>query len=167
MKTLIILALMIGLVPPKYQKEGEELARVRYQVIAAAISIESSEDRTLALFMITVARHESSFRLDIHSGSKRGAAGEAGLFQVMVENDPPHRVIGHTYTATEIMGTDLKSTRRAAEVAAAFLAPRIDKCNAEPLCVFASYGGVSRSSGGVVGKRLAARVATYERLRSK
>jgi len=168
MKTLIILALMIGLVPPKYQKEGEELARVRYQVIAAAISAEAKGDIRLARFLITVAKHESSFRLDIHSGKKRGAAGEAGLFQVMVGKDG--KILRHKYTAKQVIGVSPEATARAVEVAAVYLRPIIVGCYGAPLCVFKRYGGIPRDrlTQGELRRRLLARVATYQQLvRSK
>ncbi len=77
MTSVIILALITFLVPPQHQKKREttDEAKARYSVIAKAISAEAGADKTLALFLLSAARHESAFRRDIHTGKRRGDGG--------------------------------------------------------------------------------------------
>ena len=177
MTAKIILALMVLLVPPKAQqaRETEADATARYSVIAEAIAAEAGDDARLARFLVTVARHESSFRRDIHSGKKRGDGGRSwGLFQIMVSEHAtqllPRKARGtdgKLLRARDIAGTTPVATRNAAKAAAHYLRPIIEKCAGAPLCVFSAYGGVSKTR--IAGDeklrdRLAARVATYRRL---
>jgi hypothetical protein len=168
----LILSLMVLLVPPGHQKhnaEPAEAAKARYEVIATAIAAEAGEDVRLARFLLTVARHESTFRRDVHSGKVRGDGGRSwSLFQIMVSREPTQRLRGLRYRARDIVGTSPAATRRAADAAAHYLRPIIARCQGAARCVFLAYGGVSQTMGkrSEVKRRIDARVATYERLRA-
>lgn len=168
MKAALVLTLITLLVPAKHQKhndETEKAATTRYERIAEAISTESNDDKTLALFLLTVARHESTFRKDIHSGKQRGDAGHSwGLYQIRCGKDRNAFVPGTKYRAHQIVGIDLAATKRATHAAAIWLRPFIKKCKGNPMCVFKSYAGLSKTEDPKVKTRLKARVKTYRRL---
>ena len=166
-KTLLVLISM--LVPASAQEklhnEPEAKAKARYSVIAEAITGEADGDMRLARFLITVAKHESSFTRAVHSGRKKGDAGRSwGLYQIMAGRYPISQVPGTKYKAHEIVGVDIEATRRSTEAAAFHLRRAIRRCKGEPFCVFRSYGGVSRTYSPKVRARLEARVRTYSRL---
>lgn len=171
MTVKLILLLIALLVPPKHQThngEAEADARARYGVIADAIAHESSGDVRLAAFLMAVARHESTFRKDIHEGSKRGDGGHSwSLYQLNCGPRSDAVVPGTKYRARDIVGVELAPTRRATHAAAVHLRKAIEVCKGEPLCVFKRYGGVSRTMAkdDKVRARLQARVKTYRRIR--
>ncbi len=83
-----ILSLMLAAIPPARQApELEDLARARYEAIAADVA-EAVEEapplfrgkhgrhRTAAL-LLAVALHESAFRLEVDTGASRGDAGRS------------------------------------------------------------------------------------------
>jgi len=167
MKTILVIISM--LVPAsaqeKFRQEPEAEARARYAVIAEAIAGEVGGDIRLARFLLTVAKHESSFARSVHSGKKKGDAGWSwGLYQIRCGRHPGARVPGTKYQAHEIVGVDLAATKRATNAAAGYLRRLIRVCKGEPLCVFRGYGGVSRTYSTKVGTRLNARVKTYKSL---
>lgn len=157
------------LVPPsaqeKFHDEPEADARARYAVIAEAVAGEVGGDMRLARYLLTVAKHESSFTRAVHSGAKKGDALRSwGLFQIMCGRYPISRVPGTKYKAHEIVGVDLAATKRATKAAAVHLRRAIRRCKGAPLCVFRGYGGVSRTYSPKVKARLLARVRTYKSL---
>ena len=172
MTSVIILALITFLVPPQHQKKRETIveAKARYAVIAKAISAEAGADKTLALFLLSVARHESAFRRDIHTGTRRGDGGRSwGLFQIMCGPTTRSPVPmpfsrGTIYRAGQIVGVDYASTRRAAHASAIWLRRHIRRCNGKAMCVFKSYAGTSLTHTPTMRKKLAARVKTYRAL---
>jgi len=166
MKTTLIMALLVLLVPPtKHANETAAEVGARYGVIAIAIADETVDDRRLALFMLAIARHESGFSRDVHNGRRRGDKGRSwGLFQILVGRHADGLVPGTEYRAHEIVGVDAASTRRSVDAAATWLRPMITKCHGAPLCVFTRYGGVGRNPPPEVLARLDARVATFRLL---
>lgn len=173
MKAAVLATLIALLVPPVHQThngESEDDARARYGVIAEAVADEALDDKRLALFLLTVARHESSFVRKVHSGKVRGDKGKSwSLFQFNVGRSPRSKVPGTSYRAHEIVGVDTASTSRAVDAAATWLRPMIKRCNGRPRCVFIRYGGISKSAAKSprVRRMLDARVATYRRLSAK
>ena len=167
MKAVIILTLIMFLVPSvnqKYNGEAEDEAKIRYATIAKAIADET-QNKQLALFLLTVARHESSFRKDIHTGKVRGDQGRSwGLFQILCGRKANARVPGTKYKAKQIVGDDYDSTRRATHATGYHLRRIIKRCHGKPMCVFKGYGGVGKNVSKKTQKRLNARVRTYERL---
>lgn len=166
----LLLAIMVLLIPPHYQTyndEAEADARARYEVIAHAVAAEAGDDVMLARFMLTVATHESDYKRNIHSGKYRGDQGRSwSLFQILCGRSPSSDVPGTNYTASEIVGVDLASTERAAHAAGYHLRIAIRVCGGQPTCVFRRYGGVSKKNETPeIIKRIAARVATYWRIR--
>ena len=156
---------MTLLIPPSFQPETETDARTRYAVIASAIASEAGTDARLARFMITVAKHESSFARNVHAGERRGDGGRSwGLFQIMCGRHPTGIVPGTSYRARDIVGIDTAATQRAASAVAFHLRKGIKACSGAPMCVFKRYGGVSQTVTPKQRKRLEARVATYWRL---
>lgn len=164
MKAAIILALMCFLVPPERQRHnGEEAdaARGRYQVIARAIA-SVAESRTEALYLVTVARHESSFAEPVHSGEVRGDDGRShGLFQELCGRGDMAECPGGEL-AKDIQGTGEVATARATASALRLLRRAVGK-GASPADVFARYGGVRDRDD----PRIRARVATFQRLRRR
>jgi hypothetical protein len=163
----IIGALMALLVPPSKQPgETESEATDRYHVIATAIADEAGQDRRLTLFLLTVARHESTFKASVHSGAERGDAGHSwSLFQLKLGRAADSRVPRTDYVARDIVGVGPRATRRAVDAAATWLRPLIEGCRGAPLCSFARYGGVDLATADAITMdRLAARVRTYNRL---
>ena len=161
-----ILLLLLSLVPvkaqEKYQGEPAAEARARYEVIARAIQDETRGDIRLAKFLLTVGKHESSFSRRVHSGKKKGDGGRSwGLFQIMCGHAPISRVPATKYAASDIVGVDYKSTRRAVDAAAGYLRFAIRKCKGDPGCVFRRYGGISKTHDPKIKKLIAARVRTY------
>lgn len=176
--TELLLAILLHLVPAKAQEhrgESVDHARDRYATIGSAIASEASGDRRLISFLVAVARHESSFARDVHSGKKRGDAGRSyGLFQLQLPpaaaHDPYHKIPNHPkgWRGKDIVGTDEESTHRAVWTAAWLLRPKIRGCKGAPECVFRSYGGVPPGEmKPTVAKRIRARVRTYQRVRQK
>lgn len=170
MTAKLLLLLIALLVPPKHQThngETEEAARARYDVIAQAIHSVAGEDHVLAAFLVTVARHESTFRRDIHSGEVRGDGGWSwSLYQLNLGPRSDSVVPGTKWRARDIVGVELAPTRRATHSAAIHLRKAIKVCHGEPLCVFKRYGGVSKTMAKdkKVAERLRARVKTYRRV---
>ncbi len=168
MNALSVLALIVLLVAPVNQEhngESEADARVRYDTIAEAIANEAGDDWRLAMFLITVARHESTFKRANHSGEVRSDHGKSwGLYAVYCGRDPNSRVPRTKYRAHEIVGVDAAATARATHAAAIHLRPRIVGCGGIPMCVFKGYGGVGKDVSPETQKRLEARVRTYRRL---
>lgn len=160
--TELILALMIALIPPSYQKDDN--ARERYYSIAAEIAWQAN-DQTLAFFLLTIARHESSFRYDIHNGDTLGDQGRSwGLFQFFCGRSSDAKVPGTDYRAHEIVGVGGVATARAVHAAVIWLKPFIKACGGRPMCVFKMYGGVGKHPDEKTRVRLVERVTTYERL---
>lgn len=183
-----ILALLVMLVPPAQQKhngEDEAAALARYGIIANAISVEAAADDALALFLVTTARHESSFSIKVHDGRRRGdceyeqwsdgklriAPGTCkswGLFQINCGKSRRAKCPSLPYRANEIIGTDEPATERATKAGATHLRKHIKGCKGRPLCVFRGYVGAPR---GPMSKRVASivlpRVWTYRRLVAK
>jgi hypothetical protein len=170
MQATLIATLLALLVPTTNHKNAETdtEASARYAVIAEAIADETVDDEPLALFLLTVAKFESTLRLDVHAGDVRGDNGFAwSLFQLNVGSRDAATVIPRTeITLGEIVGVDIASTRRATHVAALYLRRSIKRCNGEPRCVFAGYGGLSKHEASKPKRRaqLDARVATFRRL---
>ncbi len=168
MKTIAAFALICWLVPPAHQTYNDETetdAEDRYMVIAQAIEDVAGDDDTLQLFLMTVARHESHYKRRIHDGSERGDYGNSwSLFQIWIGKKPDTRIRNMPYMAKDIVGVDFDSTRRAVEVAAGILAPRIKSCYGVPYCVFRTYGGVGKNPDKKTKERLEARVRTYRML---
>lgn len=166
-----LLSLMVSLVPPsnhKYGGENESDARERYETIATAISDISGDDVRLAKFLLTIARHESTFRKDVHSGENKGDQGRSwGLYQIMCGRKSTNEVPGTSgkYLARDIVGTDWKRTYQATDAAAIVLRPIIERCSGNARCVFMAYGGVSKTNIETdVRRRINARVRTYRGL---
>lgn len=168
MKIATVLALIVLLVPPAHQKhngESEADARARYGVIAKAIAVEAGSDETLGLFMLSVARHESTFTRKVHTGKTRGDGGRSwSLFQIMCGKRADSVVPGTRYRARQIVGTDYAATRRATRAVGVHLRKAIKACGGQPMCVFKRYGGVSQTEDPKVKARLEVRVKTYRRL---
>jgi len=169
-----IAALIALLTPPANHKPaGEEPddVRARYAVIAEAVHGEAGDDTSLALFLLTVAKHESTFRRDVHSGAMRGDNGFAwSLFQLNIGSRKTTTKIPQTdFTLGEIVGVDDASTKRATKAASVYLRPAIKRCNGAPRCVFMNYGGLSKKESRKPSraKQLDARVATYHRLAAR
>lgn len=168
MTTPTILALICLLVPPAAQEHnGERIdrARERYEVIADGIFEVAGEDERLVLFLLTIAKHESSFRRSIHAGEVKGDAGRSwGLFQLNLGPKPETEIKDTPYRAEDIVGVDEKATRRAVEVTAGLIAPRIESCQGAPYCVFKAYAGVAGDPPYEMEVRLRSRVNTYRKL---
>ena len=167
----LLFAAMLSLIPAKAQvPHGETVdgATARYRVIADAIAGASTGDATLAALLVTVARHESDFRRAVHSGKVRGDAGYSyGLYQVRFNGrHPGARAPRSTVRAFEVVGVDPASSRRAANLAAAYLKRAVKSCRARAECMFKYYGGVSKTTNLKVQGRIAARVKTYRRVRA-
>ena len=175
MHPIIIYALMTWLVPltaHKHHSESLDDASDRYATIAMAIANEARDDETLALYLITIARHESAFTRTVHDGTTRGDGGRSwGLFQIMIGLEPskllPLSRNPDRYRAFHIVGTGSQATRRAVRSAAHILRPMIAVCGARPRCVFIRYGGVRAPLRGRARPLVLARVATFARLRSQ
>jgi hypothetical protein len=171
MKAAIIFLLMMFLIPADKQTnhgETETQAKDRYAVIARAITDEAQDDKQLTLFLLTIAKHESSFRKDIHSGKVKGDQGRSwGLFQMLCGRSPNAKVPGTKYKAKDIVGVDYKSTRQAANATGFHIRKFIKRCNGRPMCVFKIYGGVGKNPKPKTLKRLQARVRTYRLLQQK
>lgn len=166
LKTILVLISM--LVPAKAQVrhgETEVDAKKRYAVIAEAVAGEAAGDIRLAHFLLTVAKHESSFTRAVHSGKKKGDGLRSwGLYQIMCGKSRNAVVPATQYRAHEIVGVDLAATKRATDAAAGYLRFAIRKCKGEPACVFRRYGGVSQTYSPKVKARIDARVRTYRLL---
>jgi len=173
MKALLVI--MLVLVPLRWQEhrgEDEAAAKLRYERIAEAIVFEAAGDKQLEAFLLSVARHESEYALDVHEGKRRGDGGRSyGLFQHQMPpggaNDKYIRIPKHPkkWRAKDIVGTDEASTKRAVWTAAWVLRPKIKACNGNARCVFKSYGGLGRGPmKPKVKERIEARVATYFRV---
>jgi hypothetical protein len=135
-------------------------------VIARSIDSEAKQDHTLALYLLTIARHESSYTRTVHIGHTRGDNGRSwGIYQMMCGARADAKVPGTDYTARDIVGVDSESTDRATEVAALWLRGIISRCKGSSDCVFRAYGGVSKTATGPVADRIRARVATFNKLR--
>lgn len=167
MQSATLLAIMLALVPPanhKHNGESEESARARYEVIAEAVAEESKGNARLALFLLVVARYESTFARKVHTGKVRGDKGRSwGLFQIMCGPRPDGVVPGTEYRAREIVGVDELATSKATHAAAVHLRKHLARCKGSARCVFMNYGGVSQTGD----PRIAARVGTFARLASK
>lgn len=163
MKAAAILGLMTLLVPPKRQeinKESEADARARYAVIAGAIATEAKGDKTLARYLLTIVRHESSFVRGVHSGKLRGDAGKAVCVAQLLVGRGTDRFTGRF--AHQLVGTSPAATARCINTAAAYVRFARRRCKTGgPACVFQVYGGVRRASD----PRIRARVNTYAKLR--
>lgn len=166
MKTGLILALMLKLIPAHYQTvvsdETEKEAVNRYGMIAEAINGVSKGDAVLARYLLTVFRHESSFNRSVHTGDVRGDAGRSWcLGQIMIGTNPRSTSRFTAYPAKKLVGADLASTTRCARTAAAYLRWARRRCkNDNPSCVFRAYGSVRSAKD----KRIVARVSTYNRI---
>lgn len=161
----LILALMMILIPPKYQAEDEADARERYYSIATEIAWATNDDQRLALFLLTIARHESSFRYDIHNGDKLGDHGRSwGLFQILCGTNRNADVPKTAYKAHQIIGVDTASTARAVDAAVIIVRPLVESCGGRPMCVFKAYGGIGKNVDEKTRTRLVERVTTYKRL---
>lgn len=171
MRSALILSLVCWLVPAEHQTHNDETvdhAVERYATIADAVHEVAGADERLVLFMLTVGKHESHFRRVIHSGAERGDHGRSwGMFQKWIGRSRDARIPGTPYRARDIVGVDADSTRRAVEVAAADLAPCIERAGGRPMGVFKCYGGVGAHPDEVTLKRLQARVATFNKLSIK
>lgn len=169
MKAAILLILMMFLIPAEKQKhETETESKDRYATIAKAISDESQSDKQLSLFLLTIARHESSFSKAIHSGKRRGDQGRSwGLYQMLCGRSKFAKVPGTKYKAKDIVGIDYKSTRRATYATAFHIRKIIKRCGGRPMCVFKVYGGVGKKTNKKTQKRLEARVRTFHLLKRK
>ncbi len=168
----LLLALMTMLIPPSkqaYNGEAEADAEARYEVISEAIAFEAGIDKRLAHFMLTVATAESHYNHKIHSGKERGDQGRSwSLFQILCGRSPDSEVPGTSFTASQIVGLDLGSTKRAAHAGAFHLRWAIRSCRGKPACVFRRYGGVTKKNETPeVLERIAERVATYRWIRKK
>lgn len=170
----VILALLCSLIAPKNQ-QGETLdeARARYETIAEAITWASDDSRTVALYLVTIARYESAFWRNVHEGSLGGDCDhdEEGKpimatckswCAVQINFDKRKHAPLTGYTREQLVGLDAASTRRCFETGAAFVRYALKRCGDRPACVFATYGGVSSTD-----PRLASRVKTYRRLSRK
>lgn len=169
-----LIALMLWLVPAdhhKFQPEDPADVVARYTVIAHAIADEVGEDRRLALYLLTVARHESTFARSVHAGERRGDDGRSwGLFQIMVGRRASYRIKDHPkeWRARDIVGLSHEATARSVWTAAWVLRDRIEGCEGQPTCTFKAYGGVrSGPMRGETKRRILARVDTYRRLVAK
>jgi hypothetical protein len=133
----------------------------RYSTIATAIADEAGVDDVLARYLITVARHESSYRLDVMNCATLGDEGRSfGTFQILTGAGRA-RFTG--YRGPELCGVDLSATARATATAAAYLRFALQRCGGDrPSCVFSVYGGVTTKAD----PRIVARVGTWFRLRA-
>lgn len=164
-----ILAAMIALVPPANQKqsgEAEPAARARYAVIANAIALEAKGDARLARFLIVTARHESSFAVTVHRGTRRGDGGRSwGLYQINCGKRRSSKCPRIPFRAGELVGTSKAATARATKAGALHLRKHVLGCKGAPRCVFRGYVGAPR---GPMSKRVAGivlpRVTTYRRI---
>jgi hypothetical protein len=158
-----ILALMFALVPPARQihnDEAEDAARVRYAVIAEAIREVSHGDAELARYLLTVARHESSFTRGVHTGVIRGDGGRSWSLYQFNLGGPTAAVPRTPWVAMEVVGVDYLATYRPTSAAAGWLAPYIESCRGNVACVFQRYGSVENAED----PRILARVSTYRKL---
>jgi hypothetical protein len=160
-----IVALICALVPAARQShngESEADALDRYATIARAVAATSTSD-VRALYLLTVFRHESSFRRDVHAGEKRGDDGRSWcLGQIMIGRGKTRLVPNRKERAAELVGVDIEATTTCARVATAYLDRAIRACGVErPACVMAYYGGVTSEDD----QRIHARVKTFQRLR--
>ncbi|KKN65701.1 hypothetical protein LCGC14_0478400, partial [marine sediment metagenome] len=74
----------------------------------------------------------------------------------------PEGVGGKKLRARDIVGATPKATLNATKAAAFYIRPFIKRCFGQPMCVFKSYAGVSKTKmKGKLLERLKARVATY------
>lgn len=167
----LIFSLLISLIPLNVHEvthdESEASARARYEHIAASVAEEAEDSHLLlALYLITVARHESALALPVHTGEVRGDHDRSwGLYQIMCGPHQTDPVPGTDYQARDIVGTTRAATERATEAAAVHLRAHMKRCGARNApCVFRAYGGVSKTATGPVADRIAARVATFQRL---
>lgn len=164
-----IAEMMAELVPPATQKhsgESEADAKKRYGMIATSIEKAAGGDRTLALFLIVTARHESTFSIRVHSGEKRGDGGASwGLFQINCGKSKTAKCPLIPYRANEIVGLEAPATERSADAGARHLKAHMPGCRNDPYCVWKAYVGAPR---GPMSPRIKAlvhpRVTTYFRL---
>lgn len=135
-------------------------------------------------FLVAIAYHESGFRRDIHIGRGSWAVGDCswrrgkddkrvrikgtckshGLFQSLFAKPKKTRLFG--FKATDIIGDDLETTKRAVTVAAKHLDRLHTYCSRTgprpyTACVFATYGGLSDTRD----KRVQQRVKTYNKIK--
>lgn len=173
----LLLVVMLLLVPARAQEHrGEEAdaAKDRYARIAQAVAEEAKGDQRLAAFLLSIAKHESTYARAVHSGKKRGDGGRSyGLFQLQL----PRMAIHHTdvripdhpkgWRGKDIVGTDFESTRRAVWTAAWVLRPKVKACHGNAECVFRSYGGLPPRGAlkPKVKERIDGRVETYFKVR--
>ena len=168
MKATFIAALIAMLVPTtshKFHGETPEQAGARYDTIGRSMAQVAGNDVQLAALLITVARHESTFTLPVHTGKIRGDAKRSwGLYQIMCARHPGSRVPGTKFKAGQIVGIDAASTLRATKAAAIHLRAHIKPCKGHAECVLKRYGGVGRNASKKTLSRIKARVSTYRRL---
>lgn len=149
--------------------ETAEEGLLRYWTIARAVS-DTAQDDDMARLMLAVTFHESGWRRDVHSGIGNFARGDRGkswcLGQIML-GESGRKTVKQGWSARELVGLDLESTKRCLTVAGDHLersrmACRKGKVEQGPGCEFAVYGG-----GGlpVNDRRLRERAATLARLR--
>jgi hypothetical protein len=158
-----ILSAMLALVPVEHQiAEPMYDAIDRYSTIATAIANEAGGDDVLARYLLAVARHESSYREDVHSCATLGDEGRSvSAFQILVGEG---RALFTGYRRAELCGVDLPATARATATAGAYLRFALQRCGGDrPVCVFSVYGGVTTKAD----PRIVARVATLFRLRRR
>jgi hypothetical protein len=120
----------------------------RYWGIARAVARATGENDRLARLVVTVTRHESGWRRDVHSGigpDSKGDNGHSwGLGQAMVGLHPNSPVPHTKYRARDIVGTDEDSTQRCISTVARYLEIATDHCeriHGGPACPFSVYGG--------------------------
>lgn len=155
----------------------------RYKTISKAIAAET-KSATVGRYLVAAFYHESGFREDIHAGIGSAARGDCKwtgkrigkgkripgtcrsvcLGQMLF--DPPHRSIrvgGKRYKQSDLVGTDLQSTRRCARVSSTLIRRALKRCSGDhPLCVFGTYGGVRIPSRS---KLIRSRAETYYKLK--
>ena len=109
----ILVAAILSLPAPWYKPglnpETPEQYKARATVIAKAIAAEVPDLRS-GLMVLNLFRFESAFRLDVHTGAKKGDAGQS----VCLGQNKRHRLSEAQHKA--LMGTDLASTRRCAKL---------------------------------------------------
>lgn len=167
--TEIILAAMLTLIPTKAQErhgEAAAAAAIRYAVVADAVADAANGSARMAALLLTVAKHESSLRREVHTGKIRGDGGRSwGLWQVLCgkAGDACPRT---ELEAFQLVGVDAPATRIAAGLAAQYLRAAGKRCRWRSRCIFMAYGGVSKTTNLKVRGRIDARVKTYRFLRA-
>ena len=128
----ILIAAILSLPSPWYKPganpETPEQYRARATLIATAVALEVPDLRS-GLLVLNLFRHESAFHLSVHSGAKKGDAGQS----VCLGQNKRHWLSEAQHEA--LMGTDLASTRRCAKLTHERL------MRAERLCRTRSQGG--------------------------